>query len=111
MEGPGAPTDNDGRQGKRNPLPAGELQSRDHGERDDRKRQHERDGEARAQGINVAAVAHTIADRGRCVARLLHNAHEVANGDVGVELDVGTLGRVVDRGMHSRHAIELALDA
>ena len=111
MEGPGTPSNDDGCQGESNPLPAGELQCRDHGERDDRQGQHQRDDEAGAQGINVAAVAHAIAHRGSRVARLLHHAHEVGHGDVGVEFDVGALGRVVDRGMHSRHAIELALDA
>ena len=111
MEGPGTPRHDDGGQGEGQPLPPRELQRRHHGHQRHGRSEHERDPESPAQVVDFGVIGGRIGGKRGRVARLLHHSHEIGDLDPGVEVDMGTLRRVVDGRMDTRHAVELALDA
>ena len=111
VQRPRAPDDGGRGEHERDPLPVGELQRRDHRQRDHRHGQRRDDEEAVAQGpARVGFRWRRRGQRGRVARRLDLRDERGRVEPVGVA-DVRLLGGVVDGGDDAVELVELALDA
>ena len=112
MEAPAAPEHDGRREHEREPLPAVELQWRDHCERRQRRREHSGDDQPQAKLTSGVLGLGSIRFKAGPVAGRLDRAHQVLERGAGrVEADRGLLGREVDRGFDAFELVELPLDA
>ena len=114
MERPAAPEDDRRRELEREPLPAVELERRDHREREHRQRQRSGDEQSEAERrgrILLLRDGLVARERGLVAGRLDRRDQLLRRDRVRVELDRGTLGRVVDRRGDAVELVQLLLDA
>ena len=114
-----APDHDRRREGEREPLPAVDLQRRDHRESDDGDGQRDADQQPLAQGPGSVRLLGAPA-AGRGLRRPRQRCRVPGGGDGREQLlgghlrrvaDPGLLGGVVDGGRHALELVELALDA
>ncbi len=112
MEAEAGPEDDGRRERERDPLPAVELERRDHREQDERSRQRGRDHQPAPHGARAIRRGTPLRRERGLVPGGLDRADEIRNGHTaGVEANRRVLGRVVDRRLHPVELVQLPLDA
>ena len=111
MEIEARPEDDGRREGERKPLPAREVERREHRERDERRREGDGDDESPAHGSDAVGGLARLGREKRPVPGRLDGLEQSVHADAArVVAHGGGLGREVHRGGDAVDLVQLSLD-